>query len=55
MVGDAADSCTNLAEEDKFDLSVMGSRVGSRLVNLLLGSAVTKVQAKGSTPLPLVP
>ena len=54
MVGDAADSCANLAEEDKFDLSVMGSRVGSRLVNLLLGSAVTKVQAKGSTPSLLV-
>ena len=53
-VGHAAESIAKLAEEEKFDLVVMGSRGDSDLANLVLGSVATKVVALCSVPILLI-
>ena len=53
-IGHVADSIAELASEGKFDLIVMGSRGHSDVVNLVLGSVVTKVLAKSSVPVLLI-
>lgn len=53
-VSHAAEPIAKLAEEGKFDLLVMGSHGHGELANLVLGSVVTKVLAKCSTPVLLI-
>ena len=53
-VGHAAESIAKLAEEERFDLVVMGSRGHSDIVNMVLGSVATKVLAKCSVPVLLI-
>ncbi len=53
-VGHAAESIADLAEKDRFDIVVMGSRGHSDIVNLVLGSVATKVLAKCSVPVLLI-
>jgi len=53
-IGHAGESIAKLAEDGRFDLLVMGSHGHGELVNLVLGSVVTKVLAKCSTPVLLV-
>jgi nucleotide-binding universal stress UspA family protein len=52
--GQAAQSIAAVAEDGKFDLLVMGSHGQGNLVNLVLGSVVTKVLALCTTPVLLV-
>jgi nucleotide-binding universal stress UspA family protein len=53
-VGHAGASIAALAEEERFDLLVMGSHGHGELANLVLGSVVTKVLAKCKTPVLLI-
>jgi nucleotide-binding universal stress UspA family protein len=53
-VGHPADLIAKLADEGRFDLLMMGSHGHGALGNLVLGSVVTKVLAKCSTPVLLV-
>ena len=53
-VGHVAQSIADLAERDRFDLVVMGSRGHSDVVNMVLGSVATKVLAACSVPVLLV-
>jgi len=53
-VSHAAESIAKLATEGRFDLLVMGSHGHGELANLVLGSVVTKVLAKCSTPVLLI-
>lgn len=53
-IGHAAESIARMADEGKFDLLVMGSRGHSEVMNLVLGSMVTKVLAKTSVPVLLI-
>ena len=53
-VGHAAEVIATHAENGRFDLLIMGSRGHSEIVNLVLGSVVTKVLARTSTPLLLI-
>ena len=53
-VGHVAESIAKLAEDEKFDLVVMGSRGQADVVNMVLGSVATKVLAKCSVPVLLI-
>jgi nucleotide-binding universal stress UspA family protein len=53
-VSHAAESIAKLATDGKFDLLVMGSHGHGELANLVLGSVVTRVLAKCSTPVLLI-
>jgi nucleotide-binding universal stress UspA family protein len=53
-VGQVAQSIADLAEKDRFDLVVMGSRGHGDIANLVLGSVATQVLAKCSVPVLLV-
>ena len=53
-VGHAAEVIATHAEDGRFDLLIMGSRGHGEVVNLVLGSVVTKVLARTSTPLLLI-
>ena len=53
-IGHAAESIARMADEGRFDLLVMGSRGHSEVINLVLGSMVTKVLAKTSVPVLLI-
>lgn len=53
-VSHAGESIAKLAEEGHFDLLVMGSHGHGDLAKLVLGSVVTKVLAKCSTPVLLI-
>lgn len=53
-VGHAAASISKLADEGKFDLLAIGSRGHGDLVNLVLGSVVTKVLAQCKVPLLII-
>ena len=53
-VSHAAESIAKLAADGRFDLLVMGSHGHGELANLVLGSVVTKVLAKCSTPVLLI-
>ena len=53
-VGHVAESIAKLAEEQKFDLVVMGSRGQADVINMVLGSVATKVLAKCSVPVLLI-
>ena len=53
-VGQAAELIARQAETGKFDLLMMGSHGHGNLVNLVMGSVVTKVLAQCKTPLLLV-
>ena len=53
-ISHAGESIAKLADEGHFDLIVMGSHGHGELANLVLGSVVTKVLAKCSTPVLLV-
>ena len=53
-VGHAAEVIATHAEDGRFDLLIMGSRGHGEIVNLVLGSVVTKVLARTSTPVLLI-
>ena len=53
-VGHVAESIAKLAEDERFDLVVMGSRGQADVVNMVLGSVATKVLAKCSVPVLLI-
>ncbi len=53
-IGHAAEVIATHAEDGRFDLLVMGSRGHGEIVNLVLGSVVTKVLARASTPVLLI-
>lgn len=53
-IGHVAESIAQRAEEGKFDLVVMGSHGHGEVVNLVLGSIVTKVMAKCSVPVLII-
>ena len=53
-VGNAAEVIATHAEDGRFDMLVMGSRGHGEIVNLVLGSVVTKVLARTSTPILLI-
>jgi nucleotide-binding universal stress UspA family protein len=53
-VGHAAEVIAKLANEQKFDLIVMGSHGHTAIGNLVLGSVATKVLAGCKTPMLLV-
>jgi len=53
-VGHAAEVIATHAEQGRFDMLVMGSRGHGEIVNLVLGSVVTKVLARTSTPVLLI-
>jgi len=53
-VGHPAEMIAAHADQGRFDLLVMGSRGHGEIVNLVLGSVVTKVLARTSTPLLLI-
>jgi nucleotide-binding universal stress UspA family protein len=53
-VGHAAEVIATHAEDGRFDMLVMGSRGHGEIVNLVLGSVVTKVLARTSTPILLI-
>ena len=52
--GNAAEVIATHAEDGRFDMLVMGSRGHGEIVNLVLGSVVTKVLARTSTPVLLI-
>jgi len=53
-VGHVAESIAKLAEDERFDLVVMGSRGQADVVNMVLGSVATKVLAKCTVPVLLI-
>ncbi len=53
-VGHAAEVIATHAENGRFDMVIMGSRGHGEIVNLVLGSVVTKVLARISTPVLLI-
>ena len=53
-ISHAGESIAKLADEGRFDLLVMGSHGHGELANLVLGSVVSKVLAKCSTPVLLI-
>jgi nucleotide-binding universal stress UspA family protein len=53
-VGHPAETIASHADQGRFDLLVMGSRGHGEIVNLVLGSVVTKVLARTATPLLLI-
>ena len=54
-VGHAGDVIATVAEDDRFDLVVMGTHGHSALANVVLGSVATRVLAKVRVPVLLVP
>jgi nucleotide-binding universal stress UspA family protein len=52
--GHPAEQITKMADDGKFDMIVMGSHGHGLFGNLVLGSVVTKVLAKCSTPVLLI-
>ena len=52
--GHAADAIARIAEEGKFDLIVMGSHGHGEILNLVMGSVVTRVLAKCKVPVLLI-
>lgn len=52
--GYAPDAIAAFAEEQKFDLIVMGTRGQTALINLVLGSVVTGVLARCQIPVLLI-
>lgn len=53
-VGPAAEAVVTAANKGSFDLLMMGSRGHGSLLNLVMGSVVTKVVANSETPVLLV-
>lgn len=53
-VGHAGETIAQLAEDEKFDLVVMGSHGHGTLVNLVMGSVATQVLAHCKVPVLLV-
>ncbi|HEX2541661.1 MAG TPA: universal stress protein [Caldimonas sp.] len=53
-VGHAAEVIATHAEDGRFDMLIMGSRGHGEVINLVLGSVVTKVLARTSTPVLLI-
>ncbi len=53
-IGHVAESIASRAEEDKFDLVVMGSHGHGEVLNIVLGSIATKVLAKCKVPVLII-
>ena len=54
VLGNAADSISDLADREKFELVVMGSHGHTSLGNVLLGSVATGVLARCKVPVLLI-
>lgn len=52
--GQAADAIVALADKGKFDLVIMGSHGHGAVINLVMGSVVTKVVAQCRVPILLI-